>query len=159
MIVIGYQGIGKSTLSKLSNEYIDLESGNFWVDGKRAEDWYIPYCNIAIDLSSQGYIVFVSSHEVVRKYFLQNANLDEQVITVVPDLKLKEQWIEKLWQRFNNSKLEKDYKAYMNALSRYDENIYEVNQDGSALDGAIVLKSMDYNLDAILQKEKILSKL
>ena len=27
MIVIGYQGIGK---------YVDLESGNFWVDGKRA---------------------------------------------------------------------------------------------------------------------------
>lgn len=159
MIVIGYQGIGKSTLSKSSNEYIDLESGNFWVDGKRADDWYKPYCNIAIDLSSQGYIVFVSSHEAVRKCFLENGDLNEQVVTVVPDLKLKEQWIEKLWQRFNNSKLEKDYKAYMNALGRYDENIYEVNQDGSALDGAIVLKSMDYDLDAILQKEKILSKI
>ena len=29
MIVIGYQGIGKSTLKG----YIDLESGNFWYNG------------------------------------------------------------------------------------------------------------------------------
>jgi len=35
MIVIGYQGIGKSTLSKTNDKYIDLESGNFFVDGTR----------------------------------------------------------------------------------------------------------------------------
>lgn len=41
MIVIGYQGIGKSTLandnvSKI--KFIDLESSCFWNDGKRSED-------------------------------------------------------------------------------------------------------------------------
>ena len=67
MIVIGYQGIGKSTLANKDLRFIDLESGNFWVDGKRADDWYKPYCQIAEHLSRQGYIVFTSSHEVVRK--------------------------------------------------------------------------------------------
>lgn len=38
MIVIGYQGIGKSTLANKDLRFIDLESGNFWVDGKRADD-------------------------------------------------------------------------------------------------------------------------
>ena len=36
MIVIGYQGIGKSSLAGRDHKYVDLESGNFWVDGKRA---------------------------------------------------------------------------------------------------------------------------
>ena len=52
MIVIGYQGIGKSSLAGRNNIFIDLESGNFWVDGKRADDWYKPYCQIAEHLSS-----------------------------------------------------------------------------------------------------------
>lgn len=56
MIFIGYQGIGKSTLAGY-NRYIDLESGNFWINGKRDENWYIPYCNIAEHLSEQGYRV------------------------------------------------------------------------------------------------------
>lgn len=33
MIIIGYQGIGKSTLAHEDNKYIDLESGNFWYQG------------------------------------------------------------------------------------------------------------------------------
>lgn len=37
MIIIGYQGIGKSTLAKNSLKYIDLESGNFWINGERDE--------------------------------------------------------------------------------------------------------------------------
>ena len=56
MIAIGYQGIGKSTLcNKGSGRYIDLESGNFWVDGKRDDNWASIYANIAEHLSKQGY--------------------------------------------------------------------------------------------------------
>lgn len=154
MIVIGYQGIGKSTLSKSSNEYIDLESGNFWVDGKRDDNWYKPYCQIAIDLSSQGYIVFTSSHEVVRKYFINCLDCDEQIVTVIPSLELKDKWIEKLRQRYQDSKLEKDYKAYMNALDRYSENVYEVCEDGALLDGTIIIKDIKYDLDSLIQAEK-----
>ena len=101
MIVIGYQGIGKSTLGGKS-KFIDLESGNMWVDGKRADDWYIPYCNIAIHLSKQGFTVFTSSHEVVRNYL---KNSTEEVVICCPTLELKDQWIERLQTRYDKSKL------------------------------------------------------
>ena len=142
MIVIGYQGIGKSTLASLDYTYIDLESGNFWVDGKRADDWYKPYCQIAEDLSKQSYIVFTSSHEVVRE---QLKNSTEDVVVVYPAAELKDQWIEKLWSRYQTTKLEKDYKAYANAEARFTENIREL--ETCDIPYKLVLTSMDYDLD------------
>jgi ABC-type oligopeptide transport system ATPase subunit len=142
MIVIGYQGIGKSTLASRDIFYIDLESGNFWVDGKRAEDWHKPYCQIAEHLSQQGYIVFTSSHEVVRERL---KNSTEAVILVYPAVELKDEWIAKLEKRYQESGLEKDYKALMNAKDRYTENIQEL--ENCDISYKIVLSSTDYDLD------------
>lgn len=144
MIVIGYQGIGKSTLSNNDLRFVDLESGNFWVDGKRADDWYKSYCQIAEHLSKQGYIVFTSSHEVVRN---QLVNSEEQVICCVPDLSLKDEWIQKLKNRYETSGLDKDYKAYMNAVDRYTENITEI---ANSEFGVLWLDNMDYELDTMI---------
>lgn len=141
MIIIGYQGIGKSTLANKDVRFIDLESGNFWVDGKRSDDWYKPYCKIAENLSSQGYIVFVSSHEVVRN---QLVNSEEQVISCVPSLELKDQWINKLKERYERTGLDKDYRAYMNAKDRYTENIIEIAASGF---NVLWIESMDYDLN------------
>lgn len=150
MIVIGYQGIGKSTLAGRDNKFIDLESGNFWVDGKRADDWYKPYCNIAEHLSKQGYIVFTSSHEVVRKQ-LENSN--EIIVLVYPSIELKDEWIDKLEERYAMSKLEKDYKALMNAVDRYEENIKELSESNHKY-CRVVLTKMDYDLEAALIRLK-----
>lgn len=146
MIVIGYQGIGKSTLAGRNNRFIDLESGNFWVDGKRADDWYKPYCQIAEHLSQQGYIVFISSHEVVRK---QLENSSEVVVVVYPSIELKDEWIDKLEERYAISKLEKDYKALMNAVDRYEENIKELSESNHKY-CKVTLTKMDYDLEASL---------
>ena len=124
-IIIGYQGIGKSTLAG-RDKFIDLESGNFWVDGKRAEDWYKPYCQIAEHLSAQGFTVFTSSHEVVRK---QLRDSKEKVFVAFPSLELKDCWLEKLKLRWEETQLDKDYKAYMNALERYEDNIKELIEE------------------------------
>lgn len=145
MIFIGYQGIGKSTLAG-NSRYIDLESGNFWINGKRDENWYIPYCNIAEHLSKQGYRVFTSSHEVVRNY-LSTSN--EDCFVVYPALHLKDEWIAKLKLRYEDSKLVKDYKAYMNAVDRYEDNIKEIMDCGFI---RIQIDSMDYNLDELIEK-------
>ena len=147
MIVIGYQGIGKSTLAGRNNRFIDLESGNFWVDGKRADDWYKPYCKIAEHLSQQGYIVFTSSHEVVRK---QLANSNETIVIVYPSVELKDEWIAKLEKRYEESGLEKDYKALMNAKDRYEENIKELSESSGYLMCKLALTAMDYDLEAAL---------
>lgn len=143
MIIIGYQGIGKSTLAG-RDKCIDLESSNFWVNGKRAEDWYIPYCQIANHLSEQGYTVFVSSHSVVREELKKS---QEKVIVICPNPNLKDEWIKKLEDRYLCTKLEKDYKAWKNAEDRYLENINELT------DGTFTwcyISDMNYSLQFII---------
>ena len=144
MIVIGYQGIGKSSLAKQDKNFIDLESGCFWVNDKRPDDWYEYYCNVAEHLSSQGYIVFVSSHQVVRDRLRSSPY---QVVCCAPSLDLKTQWIQKLEDRYNLTRLQKDYKAWRNAVDRYDENIREIADHGFDM---IWVKNMQYDLRSLI---------
>lgn len=150
MIIIGYQGIGKSTLAGI-HKCIDLESGNFWFydletyQKVRHNDWYVPYCNIANHLSEQGYTVFTSSHEVVREELHKSK---EKIYVVFPSIKLKDKWIEKLEDRYNNTGLEKDYKALMNAKDRYEENIQELRKCGFPV---FEILDIDYSLDEIVR--------
>lgn len=144
LIIIGYQGIGKSSLAGYNN-CIDLESGNFWIGDKRADDWYIPYCQITIDLANQGFTVFTSSHKVVYEY-LSTCPLPENVGAVVvfcPRRSMKDEWIEKLQKRYDRTGLEKDYKALMNAKDRFEENIVELCSSGLPV---IQPNAMDYVL-------------
>ena len=66
MILVGYPGVGKSSISNSRMYYVDLESSNFTINGSKDLGWVVPYINVAIDLCKQGYDVFVSSHFVVR---------------------------------------------------------------------------------------------
>lgn len=150
MILIGYQGIGKSTLAFKENNFIDLESSNFFYKDKRIDNWYIYYCNIAAHLSKQGFNVFVSSHEVVRnrlkKYF------DEPLICIVPSINLKDEWIKKLYERYTNHKSEKNYKAWMNAVDRYENNINEIKNSGIEF---IEIENINYDLENLLEENNI----
>ena len=146
MIVVGYQGIGKSTLAGRDHKYIDLESKNLWIDGERADNWYKPYCKIAEHLSEQGYIVFVSSHEVVRQYLVENSR--ELVVLVYPSIELKEAWIDKLEKRYIKSGLEKDYKALTNAKYSYVENIKELQE--SCIEYKLEINKLSYDLESML---------
>ena len=144
MIVVGYQGIGKSTLAKKKSGYIDLESGCFWHNGDRIDDWYIYYCQIAEHLSSQGNVVFVSSHEVVRNY-LKSSN--ERTICVYPSILLSEEWKKKLHDRYESTKLTKDYKAWMNAEEMFHVNISDLMMCGIP---HAEIDRMDYDLHEII---------
>lgn len=141
MIVIGYQGIGKSTLARESKGFIDLESSSFYVNGKRPADWHIYYCRIAENLSSQGYVVFVSSHQPVRDYFRTS---DERAVIICPSNDLKDEWIQKLRTRYENNMTEKNLRALRNAEDRYEDNIDELIHDGIP---SIIIKEMDYSLE------------
>lgn len=150
MIIVGYQGIGKSTLAKNSNKYIDLESGNFWIGDERQDDWYKIYCKIATDLSRQGYTVFVSSHYVVRKGLRQYSRTEE-VKCCFPDISLRDKWIKKLEDRYHNSKLEKDYRAWQHAKDFYVRDIQNLSTDSFE---SICIKSMDYNLKELIENKE-----
>lgn len=146
MIIIGYQGIGKSTLANNGNGYIDLESSNFWVDGVRADNWYAAYCSIAEHLSSQGYSVFTSSHEVVRN---QLRNSKQRVVIACPSVELKDAWINRLEERHADTGLDKDCKALMNAKDRHTENITELLNDKDF--EKIVISQIPYCLDELIK--------
>lgn len=152
MIIIGYQGIGKSSVSGIQSECIDLESSNFWNNGKRPDDWYIYYCNIALDLSRQGYTVFTSSHKEVRDYLLGTTY---DIVTVFPETWLEEEWIARLRCRYDNEPSEKNYKALMNAVDRYRDNINELRDWGGLYYG---IQDTNYNLIDIVEHLKELMK-
>ena len=146
-IISGYQGIGKSTLAKSESGYIDLESGNFFVDGVRPDDWYIPYCQIAVHLAQQGYRVFVSSHAVVREHL---ASLPKTVDLYVcfPSYNLHLPWVKKLEARYHSSGLEKDYRAWKNAENRFHENIRELHNTKGFV--PIVIHDINYYLPNLI---------
>ena len=145
MIVIGYQGIGKSTLSRKSFRYIDLESSALYKGGVRWENWHEPYCMIAEWLSRQGYTVFVSSHEEVRGYL--NECCKEPFCAVVPSEILKDEWTDKLLKRYEQFPTDKNYRAYRNAVDRFTENIREIKND---VEDVREIGSMTYELDKII---------
>jgi hypothetical protein len=143
-IYIGYQGIGKTELAKRSLKYIDLESSNFFIGEYRDRYWYVIYYQIAVNISNQGNHVFVSSHKDVRDVLSDRRD----VIVVYPSLELKDKWIEKLKRRWEETNLDKDYKAYMNAKDRYSENITEIMNSG--FERREIL-GIDYNLELLLE--------
>lgn len=146
-IISGYQGIGKSTLAKNGSGYIDLESGNFFVGGVRADDWYIPYCQIAIHLAEQGYRVFVSSHAVVREY-LSSLPKTVDLFVCFPSFNLRGAWVKKLEERYQASRLDKDYRAWKNAEDHYPKNIKELHETKGFM--PIVIHDMSYSLERLI---------
>lgn len=150
MIIIGYQGIGKSSVAGADTGCIDLESSNFWVDGMRPRDWYKYYCEIAFDLSRQGYVVFTSSHKDVRNYFLKHLEKD-RVIAIFPKKELKSQWIQKLQDRFDADVCEKNYKALMNAKDKFEENIEDMSNWGGEV---YMIDTINYDLKDIIKEIK-----
>ena len=151
-VIIGYQGIGKSTVSKESLSFIDLESSNFRIDGKRADDWYKPYGNIALDLSRQGYGVFTASHAPLREWLGTQNKTGETIFVCYPATWMKDFWIDKLQKRYDSTHLPKDYAALMNAKDRYVDNINEIIADADKYwFYKIELGDYYYDLKAILR--------
>lgn len=158
-IIIGYQGIGKSSTvkenTKDNRHYVDLES-SCWKDneGKRNDNWYISYCNIALDLAKQGNYVFTSSHEVVRNYFKDKHN-NIPIYVVMPSIDLKELWINRLRDRYSITGLDKDKFALLNAQECFVKNVsdlysYAINSDTNVL--GVTLLNTNYNLRKILEE-------
>ena len=151
MIIIGYQGIGKSTLCKTYGKtmrYIDLESGLMkdpMNDNKRWDNWANIYCNIALSLSGQGYRVFVSSHKAVQDILAESK---DEVIAVYPSKRIKDEWIKKLLERYKKTGLKKDEFAWLDAKASFDSEIDTL--ENSPFIKATIF-SMSYDLKTIVE--------
>lgn len=101
------------------------------------------YANIAHHLSNQGKIVFTSSHKQLRVYM----NKTGIPFTVIfPALELKQQWIAKLKGRWEETKRDKDFKAWVNAKEKFNENIYDLSHEKKK----VIITNMDYSLEKLI---------
>ena len=143
MIIIGYPGVGKTSLAGRYNQYIDLESSN-WnsPDNTKPDNWWWSYGKVAEDLSRQGYRVFVSCHPSVQKYFEES---NEYVMVLYPSLELKEEWIKRVADRYDRDRSMKNLAALNNVELYYDNQIKLL--DDSQFKNKLVLKDMNYTLD------------
>lgn len=151
MIIMGYQGIGKSTFCKTyghSLRYLELESGLMkdpMNGNKRWDNWAEIYCNIALNLSSQNYMVFISSHKAVQDIL---ANSKDEVIAVYPSKVIKDEWIKKLLERYKKTGLKKDEVAWLDAKSNFDAEI-DILESSPFVKATIY--SMNYDLKNVLE--------
>lgn len=120
MIICGYPGIGKSSLAANTNNIIDLCVEDFYVNGVRTPDWVTIYCKIAVSLSNQNFIVFVSTHPEVIKTLLDYVSF---LCIIHPDIKLKSFWVERLYSRYLDDKSLKNLNAYKRVSNWYLEDI------------------------------------
>ena len=140
MIIMGYPGIGKTTFTRESNErVIDLDSSLFNKDYKQ-------YIRVACDLEQQGYIVFVSSHVEVGEELktAQEENPNLEVCVCYPVRDLKDRWVDKLKLRYNESKLDKDKRAYKHCEEYFIPDIWYIEEGGYPTFELMPIKSMTY---------------
>ena len=159
MVITGYQGIGKSTLASKNKDIIDLESTCFWKDEDgfktRPDDWYVYYCQIALDLSKQGYTVFVSCHPKVREFLEKHRGM-EKFCLIFPCKSIKDEWISRLKARYDDTKEEKDLNALSRAVEHFDEDIdrlyYECYYGIEWYSNAIKIEDINYDLQEIVNR-------
>ena len=152
LIIIGYPGIGKSSLAIACNaqSIIDFESSLFKVYGDRANNWHVIYCRQAVSLARQGFIVCISSHKCVREELAKCDQDGFVIVTIAPSLKLKEEWIARLKDRYLQDPSEKNVLALQNAENSYDEDIKDIASDPNF--SHIYLESTNYHLRSIINK-------
>lgn len=162
MIITGYQGIGKSTLASKYDNIIDLESSCFWKydenegNKTRPDDWYVYYCQMAQHLSKQGYVVFVSCHPEVREFL--SIHNSEKFCAIFPDKSIKNDWLQRLKDRYIASNSEKDLRAYEHAKVCYDNDIhrlwYECQYNVEYYHDVHIIKDINYDLKNIVDELK-----
>lgn len=159
MIILGYPGIGKSTIcgvQKGNINYIDLETSNFYDEnGKRPDEWWKYYGNVAIDLSNQGFTVFTGMQKEVSEY-IKTHHLG-QTFLVFPSLELKDAWIKKLKIRAEKSgNNPKELRALNRTVERYETDIENLKTLGIPY---YEIREMGYSLEKIVDVLSIIGRL
>lgn len=170
MIIVGYPGVGKSTLVEkyFGGKYIDLESSNFNALKNNENDliinigprydqipkWAKLYVRIALDLSRKGHEVFISSHEMVQRALLEEINERDHVVVVYPSLSLKSDWLRKLRERYqyynawcSDEEMDVKKRALMRAIDHFDDDIEKLHNSSF---NEVVIESMDYDLEQLI---------
>ena len=148
LVIVGYQGIGKSSI-KNHPKVIDFESSLFKINGERDDSWPVIYARQAVSMAEQGYIVLVSSHAAVRSELSLYGQEDIAIVTITPDISLKNAWCAKLESRYESDRSEKNHAAWKNAVQCYEENIKDIASEPYLTH--IYIHDMTYSLFQIIR--------
>ena len=151
-VIMGYQGIGKTTVANDIDIVIDFESSLMkYPDGTRPEKWEKIYCRQAIELAKNNKIVFISSHECVQKE-LSNYHAYEDskvwVGAIAPWYSLRQKWLDNLEARYRDTGMSKDHYALINAERGFEQQIRTLSSNPSFT--TIFLYNTSYDLSNIL---------
>ena len=150
MIYIGYPWIGKTTLSKERNNFIDLESSYFSPFSSAAPANYLTYCSLAMDLNNQNFNVFVSSHRQVTDYLVnsyKHIGQANELCIIYPAEDLEENWSRKAFERYLKDKSDKNKRALDRILEHYAEDIDYLKRLWCAKNSnSIEIAEMNYKL-------------
>lgn len=100
-------------------------------------------------------MVFVSSHDKVREYF--RANKVERVYAIFPHTSLKDEWIKRLTNRYNDTGKAKDDRALEYIINNYDsatKAMYDESQyndvRGSYCFVSKIIKNINYDIKDVV---------
>lgn len=146
MIILGYPGIGKSSIAGF-DRYIDLDASNFrfFPEGPKISGWEKVYVQFAVDIARQGYTVLIGTHaSSVRHFAMNKESYDDISIGIIcPSAALRDAWIDRLRTRMLKTKLPKDQRAYDKACDSFDQDIWKLTHSGLP---CVELCSMDCDL-------------
>ena len=153
MIIFGYPGIGKTTLTTSEDYKTNFVNGVIDLDSMFFSDlddpyWFKRYTNLAEYISKQGYLVMISTHEKVVSSLKKSP---EKKLIIVPSPKIKDKWVERLDKRRQKTNLFKDKKAYLHVKEHFDSD-FEMLKKASEWPKYDILEldSMNYSLSDIL---------
>ena len=153
MIIFGYPGIGKTTLTTSEDYKTNFVNGVIDLDSMFFSDlddpyWFKRYTNLAEYISKQGYLVMISTHEKVVSSLKKSS---EKKLIIVPSPRIKDKWVERLDKRRQKTNLFKDKRAYLHVKEHFDSD-YEMLKKASEWPKYDILEldSMNYSLSDIL---------
>jgi len=95
MIILGYPGIGKTTLALSQKDIIDLNYTPFKSDSEY-DAWETLYCQVAMSLAKSDKTVFVSCHDEVQSELNTEPYKKIRKYIIVPHISLKESWLKRI---------------------------------------------------------------
>ena len=116
MIYCAYSGCGKTTYCKKHpDKSFDLDSSSF----KKEENWEVTYVNIARTLSESGKNVFISAHQVVINYLIENKIKFELIL---PSHN-KEIWSKRLGLRWEMTRTQGNWNAFVDCNENFERDM------------------------------------
>ena len=155
LIVIGYQGIGKSSIAGIDNGIIDLESSLIKEpNGSRPVSWYKIYCDLAKSFADQGYTVCISSHACVYDELIRTQDdKPYSVVAIFPALELREEWLSRLSHRLGEEPTQKNWVTYLNAEKNFTHDITKLSENLTF--PTIQITTLDFDLKELLDAYKL----